>query len=117
MPGRMDEVQTALKRSSEPLVRASLLALLNPADARPGVAPRELLVNISRDWADDASAWRLAKRLIPEAEAYMVEVEQRAADRPGDLDLARLRGRARYAHLVAIALYRDLRIPGRRAHA
>jgi hypothetical protein len=97
----------------KPLVKASLRALVNPPAAALGAAPRDILVTVSGAWADDTSAWRLARHLIPEAEAYMAEIERQATDRPGDDDLVRLQGRARYAHVVAVALYRDLRVPGR----
>lgn len=99
---------------AEPVLRASLMALVNPPEVPGGSGPRDVLVGVSGAWADDASAWRLARGLIPEAEAYMADIERRASDRPDDPELARLRGRARYAHVVAVALYRELRSAGRR---
>ena len=49
-----------------------------------------------------------------EADNLLQSLEQKRRDRPDDTELDRLRGRARYVHVVATALYRDLRIPARR---
>jgi hypothetical protein len=98
----------------ELVIKASLHVLVEPPKSANDSNPRELLSTVCGDWTDDARAWYLAKHLIPEAEAYLAEVERRAAQRPDDEDLWRLRGRARYAHIIAVALYRELRVPARR---
>ena len=106
----------AVTEHTNHLVAASLQALVEPRDddASP-TSPREVLLAVSSSWADDAQAWQLASRLIPEAETYMAQVEQLLLDRPGDPSLVRLRARARYAHIVAVTMYRDLRVRGRNA--
>ena len=104
----------AASDSSITLVDASLHALMDPPATTSGRSPRELLVAVSSAWADDRRAWELARQLMPAAEACVVRLEQQLAERPGDDALVRLRARARYAHLVAVAMYRQLRLPARR---
>jgi hypothetical protein len=99
----------AVAQAGEPVVKESLSALLDPPDHPSGVAPRDILVRVSEAWAQDASAWRLARRLLVEAEAHMLHLEEQVAQSPSDPELARRRARARYAHIVAVTLYRDLR--------
>ena len=98
----------------EAVIKASLRALVEPPAIANVSDPRQVLITVCGDWTDDARAWHLAKHLIPEAEAYLAEVERRAAERPDDEHLAQLRGRARYAHIIAVALCRELRVPARR---
>lgn len=96
------------------VVTASLHALLSPPSDGSITAPREILTAVSEAWADDLCAWQLARELIVEADDFLKALERKRLDQPGDGELDRLRGRARYVHVVATGLYRDLRIPARR---
>ena len=110
-----EEEPMAVAQGTEPVVRASLEALLDPpVVVRESSAPRQLLCTVSDAWTDDISAWRLARLLVPEAETFLDDIERQARERPDDERLAHLRGRARYAHVVALTLYRELRLAARR---
>lgn len=96
------------------LLRASLDALVNPPGNTPqGLDPRDVLIGVSAEWADDGTAWRLARHLLPATETYIADLDRRLKSAPDDAPLARLGRRARYAHFVAARLYQDLRSANR----
>jgi hypothetical protein len=112
--GRPEEDHMPVQDDATRVVSASLRTLIDPPTSNVATSPRDLLVSVSSAWADDARAWQLARQLIPEAESYLARIEQEIAAQPDDPALARLRARIRYAHVVALALYRQLRVAGRR---